>query len=76
MVTGILAIGKMLGFNWVPQAKASWTEPGATPPGGNVPTPLNVGPVAQTKTGDLTINPGTLRAVHRLRIPVGTNMFS
>ena len=39
----------------------AWTEPGSTPPGGNVPTPLNVGSTAQTKTGDLTVgnNSGT-----------------
>lgn len=76
--TGVLAIGKVFGFNWASQVKASpgWIEPGVTPPGDNVPAPINVGPVAQTKTGSLTIGPGTLRATHRLRIPVGTNMFS
>jgi len=74
--TGILAIGKILGFNWTSQVQASpWTEPTQPPPLGNVPAPLNVGPVAQTKAGGLTIN-GALRAPHRLRIPVGTNMFN
>ena len=74
--TGILAIGKILGFNWAPQLAASpgWTEPAQPPPAGNVPTPLNVGSVAQTKAGGLTVQ-GPLRAPHRLRIPVGTNMF-
>ncbi|MCP6719509.1 MAG: hypothetical protein KJI71_04775, partial [Patescibacteria group bacterium] len=33
----------------------AFTEPGSAPPGGNVPTPLNVGSTAQTKTGDLTL---------------------
>ena len=33
----------------------AWTEPGAVPPGGNVPAPINVGGVTQTKTGSLNI---------------------
>ncbi len=73
--TGILAIGKILGFNWASQAQAShWTEPTQAPPLGNVPPPLNVGPVAQTKEGGLTVK-GPLKAPHRLKIPVGTDMF-
>jgi hypothetical protein len=33
----------------------AWTEPSQSPPGGNVPAPLNVGPDTQNKTGGLTI---------------------
>lgn len=33
----------------------AWTAPTATPPGGNVSAPINVGATAQTKAGDLTI---------------------
>ena len=33
----------------------AWDEPGSTPPGGNIDTPLNVGSTAQIKTGDLTV---------------------
>jgi len=72
VVTGILAIGKILGFRWA--AASPWTEPTHPPPGGNVPAPLNVGPTHQTKAGGLTIQ-GSLKAPRRLRIPVGTNMF-
>jgi hypothetical protein len=36
----------------------AWDEPGSTPPGGNVDTPLNVGSISQTKTGALNINGG------------------
>lgn len=31
----------------------AWTAPGAAPPAGNVPAPLNVGSTAQTKSGSL-----------------------
>ena len=37
---------------------ATWTEPTALAPGGNRPTPLNVGHVGQSKTGGLTLNTG------------------
>jgi hypothetical protein len=36
----------------------AWQEPTTAPPGGNVPAPLNVGPQAQTKLGDLNIGSG------------------
>ena len=32
-----------------------WDEPGTSPPGGNVPAPLNTGDTAQDKTGPLRI---------------------
>jgi hypothetical protein len=34
----------------------AWTEPTSAPPSGNAPTPINVGPTAQTKQGDLLLN--------------------
>ena len=33
----------------------AWSEPVSSPPGGNISTPINIGPTSQTKTGDLTI---------------------
>ncbi|QQG45649.1 MAG: hypothetical protein HYW89_01890 [Candidatus Sungiibacteriota bacterium] len=36
----------------------SFTEPGSSPPGGNVPAPLNIGPTGQSKTGGLILNTG------------------
>jgi hypothetical protein len=41
----------------------AWTEPSQNPPGGNVPTPINVGSTAQTKTGNLTLPNLYLNAV-------------
>lgn len=73
--SGILLLGKLLGLNWFSRAEASsWTGPSATPPGGNVDPPLNVGPTSQTKKGGLKIE-GTLHASNRLKIPVGTDMY-
>ena len=36
----------------------AWTEPTATPPGGNVKAPLNVGPDMQEKLNGLILNTG------------------
>ncbi len=74
--SGALVLGKIFGFHWVSQAKASpgWTEPTQPPPSGNVPTPLNVGSIEQTKQGGLVIQ-GGLKVNNRLKIPVGTNLF-
>ncbi|PIS17408.1 MAG: hypothetical protein COT59_00860 [Candidatus Nealsonbacteria bacterium CG09_land_8_20_14_0_10_42_14] len=36
----------------------AWQEPTEAPPGGNVPTPLNVGNVGQEKVGGLILNTG------------------
>ena len=36
----------------------AWTEPTQSPPGGNVPAPINVGPVGQAKEGGLILNTG------------------
>lgn len=35
---------------------SAWTGPTATPPGNNVPAPINVGTSAQVKNGDLSVN--------------------
>jgi len=37
-----------------------WTAPTVTAPGGNRPTPLNVGGTEQTRTGNFIIDPGNL----------------
>ncbi len=37
-------------------ASAAWSEPTASPPGGNVAAPLNTSAVSQSKAGGLTIN--------------------
>ena len=37
---------------WVGYA---FVEPAGSPPSGNVPAPINVGPIAQTKVGDLEV---------------------
>lgn len=71
--SGLLVIGKMLGFDRIAEVNA-WAEPDQSPPSGNVDTPLNVGSISQTKSGGLTVQ-GTLKATNRLRIPVGTNLF-
>ena len=36
----------------------AWTEPGVTPPGDNVPAPLNVGTAWQIKQGGIALNAG------------------
>lgn len=50
---GILTVCFVVAFYAV-----AWQEPSQTPPGGNVPVPLNVGSSAQTKEGSLTIAAG------------------
>lgn len=49
----ILALLFIVGF-----AVYAWTEPTSAPPGGNVATPLNVGPTGQSKAGGLILNTG------------------
>ncbi|MEK7067414.1 MAG: hypothetical protein AAB956_00260 [Patescibacteria group bacterium] len=51
-----LAVVSTAGAVLIREAIAAWTGPTANPPGGNVDTLLNTGAVAQTKTGDLTVN--------------------
>ena len=50
---GILTIAFLAVFYVV-----AWTEPGQTPPQGNVPAPINVGPTGQSKAGGLILNTG------------------
>jgi hypothetical protein len=53
LILGVLAMSFLVGY-----LVLAWTEPSQTPPGGNVLAPLNVGNVAQTKTGGLILNTG------------------
>jgi hypothetical protein len=71
--SGILAVGKILGFDRIAEVKA-WAEPSQSPPSGNAATPVNVGVTSQTKQGSLTVQ-GTLTATNRLKVPVGTDLF-
>lgn len=50
----VLALTLALGISYV-SAAGTWTGPTATPPGGNVDTPVNVGNNAQSKAGDLAV---------------------
>lgn len=50
---GILIISFLAAFYVV-----AWQEPSQAPPGGNVPTPLNIGNVGQSKVGGLILNTG------------------
>ena len=52
LIIVIFSLAGGLGLQYV---QAVWTEPGATPPNDNVAAPVNVGGLAQTKVGDLTI---------------------
>jgi len=49
----IMAMFFLLAF-----AAFAWQEPSATPPGGNVFSPINVGNIGQTKQGGLILNTG------------------
>lgn len=51
----ILPLLLVAGLFALPHAQAQWAAPTEAPPGGNPPLPLNVGPVAQEKEGDLTL---------------------
>lgn len=50
---GILVITFLVAFYVI-----AWQEPTQAPPGGNVPTPLNVGKIGQSKEGGLILNTG------------------
>jgi len=58
LVLGVLIMSFCLGY-----LVLAWTEPTQSPPGGNVPSPLNVGSTSQTKTGNLTLPGLYLNAV-------------
>ena len=50
----VLALALALGISYV-SAAGTWTPPTATPPGGMVDVPINVGSNAQIKAGDLGV---------------------
>jgi len=52
--TAVIAIGLVLGVSF---AQAAWSGPGSTPPGGNIPAPINVGSSMQVKEGSLGVGP-------------------
>jgi hypothetical protein len=54
---------------------AVWQEPASSPPGGNVPSPINVGPAAQTKQGDLTVG-GALKVEGNLLDNLGRIIYN
>ena len=53
LTSGVLAVCFLMGY-----IVLAWTEPTQSPPEGNVPTPLNVGNVGQSKEGGLILNTG------------------
>jgi len=70
LIVGVLAMSLAIGY-----LVFAWVEPGANPPQGNVPAPINVGSTAQTKTGNLTLpnlylnatgNEGNIYAIDQL----------
>lgn len=50
LIFGVFALSLLVGY-----LVLAWTEPTQAPPDENVPTPLNVGDITQTKTGALNI---------------------
>jgi hypothetical protein len=54
----------------------AWTEPSQSPPQGNVPAPINVGPQGQAKEGGLILNTGGAQyglIVANGRVGIGTS---
>lgn len=54
LVLSIIILSLTVGFSFA--AWTDWTEPSASPPGGNVSAPINVSSTGQTKSGALTVN--------------------
>ena len=50
---------------------AIWSEPAGSPPNNNVPAPINVGPMSQSKEGNLEVGSLTLGGVTRSSWPDG-----
>jgi hypothetical protein len=71
--SGILTVGKILGFDRIAEVKA-WDSPNQLAPLGNTDAPINMGTTSQTKQGNLTVQ-GTLTATNRFKVPVGTDLF-
>lgn len=57
--TAFLALLFSFGLNYV----FGFTEPTASPPGGNVAAPLNISSVSQTKAGSLTLGPTSVDTI-------------
>ena len=51
-----IILGITFGILLVGYAAFAFTPPGSTPPGDNVPAPINTGPLEQTKTGKLIVD--------------------
>jgi hypothetical protein len=72
LILGVLAMSFLVGY-----LVLAWTEPTTTPPGGNVPAPLNVGSVDQIKSGGLSVGAfisrfGTILARDSGNVGIGT----
>lgn len=50
---------------------AVWNEATDTPPNGNVPAPINIGPMSQSKEGNLEVGSLTLGGITRSSWPSG-----
>ncbi len=71
----ILLIG--IGFGMVIRGTLAFTEPSQSPPGGNVPPPINVGSSSQTKAGDFTaanLFAGLIRSSGDVQAAGGSNI--
>ncbi len=67
----VLSLASGLGLRYA----LAWTEPGADPPDGNVPKPINIGTDSQTKFGDLTIGGNFVVSKGQIvGVPGGGNM--
>ena len=58
LTLGVLVMSVLIGY-----LVFAWIEPSQAPPGGNVLAPINMGPTAQIKTGNLTLPNLYLNAV-------------
>ena len=71
----IVAVVVLIGAN----ALYAWTSPASNPPGGNTPAPLNVGPVAQAKSGNLKVGSASSAPTQALEVVgnaiIGNNAY-
>ncbi len=63
--------GAFLIFMGVMVVRGAWTEPGNTPPNGNIAAPINVGAMVQAKLGGLILNNSSGPAAVGLSVPQG-----
>jgi hypothetical protein len=73
-VFGVLTMSILLSY-----LVFAWTEPSQSPPQGNVPAPINVGPQGQAKEGGLILNTGGAPyglIVANGRVGIGTSTTS